>query len=199
MTSVDTPVLNSPSRVRIAITSPAILAQIRQVLAGKNLAVEFVHQPYVEVTVMPTAAASLPRQRTAPTPHRLVAEYRLDVVEVGDRHDLVTGLTTSEPADFRADPAGALSARQRDVMALVSAGMGNREIAARLRVSEKTVKNHINRIFRVLGAANRVEAVLIWQRHQQSGATGRGAPRPPLTLVAGRRPASRPPASAGTP
>lgn len=172
MTSVDTPVLNSPSRVRIAITSPGILAQIRQVLAGKNLAVEFVHQPYVEVTVVPTAAASLPRRRAAPTPHRLVAEYRLDVVEVGDRHDLVTGLATSEPADFQADPAGALSPRQRDVMALVSAGMGNREIAARLRVSEKTVKNHINRIFSALGAANRVEAVLIWQRHQQSGATG---------------------------
>jgi len=95
MTSVDTPAWNSPSRVRIAITSPGILAQIRQVLAGKNLAVEFVHQPYVEVTVMPTAAASRPRQRTAPTPHRLVAEYRLDVVEGGDRRDLVTGLTTS--------------------------------------------------------------------------------------------------------
>jgi DNA-binding NarL/FixJ family response regulator len=195
MPSISASVSNSPTRVRIAITSPGILAQIRQVLAGKNLAVEFVHRPYVEVTVMPAAAAGFPRQRTAPTPHRLVAEYRLDVVEVGDRPDPAT----PEAADSRPDPAGALSPRQRDVMALVSAGVGNREIAARLRVSEKTVKNHINRIFRVLGAANRVEAVLIWQRHQQSGATGRGAPRPPLTLVAGRRPASRPPASAGTP
>ena len=175
MTSVVTPVPDSPSRVRIAITSPGILAQIRQVFAGKNLAVEFVHQPYVEVTVMPAAAAGFPRQRTAPTPHRLVAEYRLDVVEVGDRHNPVPNPATPEPADSRPGPAGALSPRQRDVMALVSAGVGNREIAARLRVSEKTVKNHINRIFRVLGAANRVEAVLTWQRHQQPGATGRGA------------------------
>lgn len=167
-----------PSRVRIAITSPGILAQIREVLAGKNLAVEFVHQPYVEVTVMPTAAAGVPRQRTAPPPPRLVAEYRLDVVEVDDGRDLVPG------------PAGALSPRQRDVMALVSAGMGNREIAARLSLTEKTVKNHINRIFRVLGAVNRVEAVLIWQRRQQSGATRREAPRPPLPLPAGPRPAS---------
>lgn len=173
MTSADPPVLNGPSRIRIVITSPGILAQIRQVLARKNLAVEFAHQPYVEVTVMPTAAAGIPRQRTAPTPHRLVAEYRLDVVEAGDRHDPVPGPATSEPADFRADPASALSPRQRDVVALASAGMSNREIALRLRVSEKTVKNHINRIFRVLGAANRVEAVLIWQRHQQSGAAGR--------------------------
>lgn len=179
MTSVATSVSDSPSRVRIAITSPGILAQIRQVLAGKNLAVEFVQQPYVEVTVVPTAPAGrVPRQRTAPPAHRLVAEYRLDVVEVDDGRDPVPG------------PADDLSPRQRDVMALVSAGIGNREIAARLHLTEKTVKNHINRIFRVLGAVNRVEAVLIWQRREQSGATRRDAPRPPLTLPAGRRPAS---------
>jgi DNA-binding NarL/FixJ family response regulator len=197
MTSVAMPVWNSPSRVRIAITSPDILAQIRQVLAGKNLAVEFVHEPYVEVIVSPAAAAGFPRQRTAPTRHRLVAEYRLEVVEVGDRHNPVPEPATAEPADSRPDPAGALSPRQRDVMALMSTGAGNREIAARLKVREKTVKNHINRILRALGAANRVEAVLSWQRHKQLGATGRGALRP--ALVAGRRPASRPPASAGTP
>jgi DNA-binding NarL/FixJ family response regulator len=47
--------------------------------------------------------------------------------------------------------------------------MGNADIAALLRVQQKTVKNHVNRIFTKLGARNRVEAVLIWQR-TRSGA-----------------------------
>jgi DNA-binding NarL/FixJ family response regulator len=85
-------------------------------------------------------------------------------------------------------PAIALSQRQHEVMALVSRGVRNAEIAARLHVSEKTVKNHINRIFRSLGAGSRVEAVLIWQHHQHSGATRRGAPNPSLPPVGGRHP-----------
>jgi len=40
------------------------------------------------------------------------------------------------------------------------------------------VKNHINRIFRSLGAGSRVEAVLIWQRQQRDAAIRRGAPSP---------------------
>lgn len=64
-------------------------------------------------------------------------------------------------AEREAKTARGAATRQREVMALVSAGMANREIATRLKVSEKTVKNHVNRIFRVFGSANRVEAVLI--------------------------------------
>jgi DNA-binding NarL/FixJ family response regulator len=66
------------------------------------------------------------------------------------------------------EPAPALSPRQREVIGLVSRGARNPEIAAALCVSEKTVKNHINRIFRSLGASSRVEAVLIWQRHRRT-------------------------------
>ncbi|MFD0518508.1 response regulator transcription factor [Paractinoplanes durhamensis] len=46
----------------------------------------------------------------------------------------------------------------------ISRGRSNADIAGLLQVQPKTVKNHINRIFTKLGAANRVEAVLIWQR-----------------------------------
>jgi hypothetical protein len=41
-----------------------------------------------------------------------------------------------------------------------------RDIAAALRVSEKAVKNHVNRIFTKLGVRTRVEAVLLWQQAQ---------------------------------
>ncbi|MBD0740255.1 hypothetical protein [Streptomyces sp. CBMA29] len=56
MTVVATSAPISPTRVRIAIVSPDILAQIRQVFARKNLDVEFLRMPYVEVAVAPAAA-----------------------------------------------------------------------------------------------------------------------------------------------
>ncbi|GAB2711971.1 helix-turn-helix transcriptional regulator [Kitasatospora kifunensis] len=211
MTLLATSVPISPACVRIAITSPDILAQIRQVFASKNLAVEIVRLPYVEVIVRPAvgvAATDRPAvgsglarvagpasRASAPGARRLCAEYRLSVVEVGGRSGAERPAPQSRPylaavPDAGADgPVAALSQRQHEVMALVSRGVRNAEIAARLHVSEKTVKNHINRIFRSLGAGSRVEAVLIWQHHQHGGpSTRRGAPNPSLPPAGGRHP-----------
>lgn len=55
-----------------------------------------------------------------------------------------------------------LSARQIEIMDLISAGRSNAEIAAGLFIAEKTVKNHINSIFARLGARSRAEAVSQW-------------------------------------
>ena len=55
-----------------------------------------------------------------------------------------------------------LSAREAEVMDLISQGRSNREIAAALFVSEKTVKNHVNRIFAKLLVANRAAAIALW-------------------------------------
>jgi PAS domain S-box-containing protein len=52
-----------------------------------------------------------------------------------------------------------LTARQKEVLALVSEGLGNRAIAQRLVVSETTIKSHLREILRRLDAANRTEAV----------------------------------------
>lgn len=59
--------------------------------------------------------------------------------------------------------AAALSPREAEVMSYISLGMMNPDIADRLGVSLKTVKNHVNHIFGKLAARSRVEAVLIWQ------------------------------------
>jgi len=56
----------------------------------------------------------------------------------------------------------ALSARERDVMTLVAKGHPNQLIASELYLSEKTVKNHINRIYAKLGVTNRAAAVATW-------------------------------------
>jgi DNA-binding NarL/FixJ family response regulator len=54
-----------------------------------------------------------------------------------------------------------LSARERGVLRLVAAGQSNRQIAATLSISERTVKFHVTAIFNKLGADNRAQAVAI--------------------------------------
>ncbi|HCA88302.1 MAG TPA: DNA-binding response regulator [Streptomyces sp.] len=55
-----------------------------------------------------------------------------------------------------------LSHREVEVMDLIASGMSNQQIAATCFISEKTVKNHINRIFSKLCSTSRTEAILIW-------------------------------------
>lgn len=63
------------------------------------------------------------------------------------------------------DPRAALSPREREIMREVATGASNREIAARLFLSEKTVKNHINRIFSKLDVTSRGQAIALWLRN----------------------------------
>jgi DNA-binding NarL/FixJ family response regulator len=61
-------------------------------------------------------------------------------------------------------PADSLTARESEVLALLSEGLSNKQIALRLTISEHTVKFHIASIFAKLGAASRTEAVSIGAR-----------------------------------
>lgn len=53
-----------------------------------------------------------------------------------------------------------LTTREQEVLNVLSKGYSNREIASELYISEKTVKSHLNRIFKKLGVECRLEAIL---------------------------------------
>jgi DNA-binding CsgD family transcriptional regulator len=57
-----------------------------------------------------------------------------------------------------------LSAREAEVMSLIADGQTNGEIAARLFLAEKTVKNHVRRIYSKLGVGNRPAAIAYWRK-----------------------------------
>jgi DNA-binding CsgD family transcriptional regulator len=61
---------------------------------------------------------------------------------------------------FNARGVALLSPRHEQVVALVAEGLGNREIARELNLSEHTVKTYLHRIFDKLGISTRVELVL---------------------------------------
>ncbi|MEW2413746.1 response regulator transcription factor [Streptomyces sp. NPDC046866] len=67
-----------------------------------------------------------------------------------------------------------LSSREVEVMDLIASGMSNQQIAAACFISEKTVKNHINRIFAKLHSASRSEAIARWLGTARPGVTGHG-------------------------
>jgi len=60
-----------------------------------------------------------------------------------------------------ARPLG-LSVREAEIMSLIADGHSNGEIAAQLVLAEKTVKNHVNRIYAKLGAESRAVAIVRW-------------------------------------
>lgn len=56
-----------------------------------------------------------------------------------------------------------LTRREQQLVQLISEGLTNKEIAARLFLSEQTVKNHLRRMLRKAGATDRLEAVERWR------------------------------------
>ena len=70
-----------------------------------------------------------------------------------------------EPAAQAPEPAGVpmpeLTARENAILKLVAQGQANGEIARRLFISEKTVRNHLTNIFEKLGVDSRARAIVI--------------------------------------
>lgn len=67
------------------------------------------------------------------------------------------------PAEFTRDQQKVeslgITPRELEILELIAEGLSNREIAARVNVSENTVKTHSSRVFEKLGARRRTQAV----------------------------------------
>ncbi|MFY9584602.1 MAG: response regulator transcription factor [Candidatus Acidiferrales bacterium] len=81
--------------------------------------------------------------------------------------DVAEHLATTSGVPSRAlnaAPGQQLSPRESEILNLLAAGLGNKEIAWRLKISDHTVKFHVTSIFNKLNASSRAEAVAIGVR-----------------------------------
>ncbi len=85
--------------------------------------------------------------------------------------NLLTGLGSIK----NADNAARLSAREREIVALVASGYRNKEIGLKLCISEPTVKTHLYRVFQKLGISNRPQLVVYAMKNQILEAQAHGA------------------------
>jgi DNA-binding NarL/FixJ family response regulator len=70
----------------------------------------------------------------------------------------------ADSGDPAAQAVGELTAREIEVLRMLAEGLGNKEIASRLGVTDHTIKFHISSILGKLGAASRTEAVTMGVR-----------------------------------
>ncbi len=119
------------------------------------------------------------RQRAEKTARDTLGEDRYETLYRGAAGlplDQIITLAVSDADELRplaAQPAGparrqaeGLTGREAEIAALVAAGLSNREIAARLVISKRTVDAHLGHILAKLGATSRVQ-VATWLRSGQ--------------------------------
>ncbi len=90
-----------------------------------------------------------------------------------DPQDLLRGVRAvsrgESPLDARAARAMLLTEREREVLALITKGMANKQIARALNISDSTVKAHVGSIFQRIGVTDRTSAAIWAERHARIG------------------------------
>jgi HD-GYP domain-containing protein (c-di-GMP phosphodiesterase class II) len=120
------------------------------------------------------AAADAYQAMTEPRPYRgpltadqAAAELRKDVAQGridGDAADAALRAAGHRVRRRRQWPAG-LTQREVEVLRLLTLGLANKEIAARLTITPKTASSHVEHIYTKIGVSNRAQASIFAMRH----------------------------------
>ncbi|MFD8230483.1 response regulator [Streptomyces sp. NPDC059696] len=139
---------------------PAPTASLPEGLGQSSSATAYGISPSVEPYTHTQHAVQPARLRPPASPHVSTSSENLSQVQpnVGQSSSEWTGGRPAAPDRSRFQ----LSTREAEIMDLIASGMNNQQIAATCFISEKTVKNHINRIFAKLHSTSRSEAAAKW-------------------------------------
>ena len=109
----------------------------------------------------PAPAPVRRRRRIEPVQAQIGIFFRMRISHRGNVHlaDILDRLAQLSRRGNEPGPSDILSAREIEVLQLMSTGSANKEIAASLSVSESTVKTHVANIFQKLDVNHRTEAV----------------------------------------
>ncbi len=148
------------ARVMLAVA----LFQQHKVRQARQVMTDAVRQASPETFIRPFwdhGLRSLPVLVLVLRTKNLAAEARVFVKEILRMIGHASGEQTRIPEDelTALSIAASISAREREVLQSLNAGLSNREIAAALSIAECTVKTHLTNIYRKLGVNNRMRAV----------------------------------------
>jgi DNA-binding NarL/FixJ family response regulator len=90
-------------------------------------------------------------------------EHSARFESVAARRDALADVVDLRPAEPE-EPGHEPTARETEVLQLISAGLANREIGERLFLSEETVKSHVRHLLAKLQARSRAHAVAVGLR-----------------------------------
>jgi len=113
---------------------------------GRDTHVHFIQEPYDQAALVRPFVKWDDQPASAPR-----------AIEALARADALAVSLGGSAAPRRGRPDG-LTARELEVLRLVAQGLSNKEIAAKLVLSEKTVRNHVERTYAKIGVSNRIGA-----------------------------------------
>lgn len=114
--------------------------------------------PHCPLVVFTNASAALLEDAAIVSGADIYIEKSAPIVDiVSTLRALLAAETTIETQS--GDTTKKLSRRQKELMLMLNEGLSNRDIAARMEISEHTVKVHLWRLFRKLGVNSRTQAL----------------------------------------
>ena len=87
-----------------------------------------------------------------------------NLIDSGRAKRLAANRAPQPPTTHADDPLAVLTPQERKILDLIGQGMTNRQIAERLFLVEKTVRNHVTRMLAKLGVERRTQAALLAAR-----------------------------------